>query len=158
MKFAALAALTVMGTQAAPSTKCMSCKLKDSASSFLYSYSYCKSMWWYNTINMCSSVRFQFRNRKRSMGSTIWTMGNSWSGASIYIHSFLHWKLFIISNAYRRLLCWCVLWFRLYWWRFLDIYYRCFLCNEYYFHYSDCWSYLLFLNGWWEYLCKFWYN
>ena len=42
MKFAALAALTVMGTQAAPSTKCMSCKLKDSASSFLYSYSYCK--------------------------------------------------------------------------------------------------------------------
>ena len=39
--------LTLIGfacvANAATSTKCLSCKLKDSASSFLYSYSYCKT-------------------------------------------------------------------------------------------------------------------
>ena len=44
MKSAALVTLAVIGTvSAVPSTKCLSCKLKDSESSFLYSYSYCKA-------------------------------------------------------------------------------------------------------------------
>ena len=43
MKFTAIVGLTVIGyVSAAPSTKCLSCKLQDSESSFLYSYSYCK--------------------------------------------------------------------------------------------------------------------
>ena len=41
MKTAAIVSL--MGLSAAvPSTECLSCKIKDSESSFLYTYSYCK--------------------------------------------------------------------------------------------------------------------
>ena len=42
MKVATLIALSVTGAIAETSTTCLNCKLKDSSSSFLYTYSYCK--------------------------------------------------------------------------------------------------------------------
>ena len=56
MKLIALATLTVMSVQA-QSTACMSCKLKDSASSFLYSYSYCKD------TNECLQDQWNYINK-----------------------------------------------------------------------------------------------
>ena len=59
MKLSALATLTVMSVhgQGTPSTACLSCKLKDSASSFLYSYSYCKD------TNECLQDEWNFINK-----------------------------------------------------------------------------------------------
>ena len=40
---AVLAMMALGVTSALPSSKCLSCKLKDSESSFMYSWSYCKA-------------------------------------------------------------------------------------------------------------------
>ena len=57
MKSAGIIALTVMGTQAVPSTQCLSCKMKDTVGSFLYTYSYCKE------TNECLMDEWNFNNQ-----------------------------------------------------------------------------------------------